>query len=97
MIITEAIARADSWQTIFFLLTAYIEALQFDAASSRLPEHLTHLPLRGVSDLTARHECLAALLKRMPCAAPPTLELAQVFGAALARLRALEGRWPRAA
>ena len=97
MIITDAIAGADSWQAIFSLLTAYLEAMQFHTESSRVPEHLTSLPLRGVGDLAARHEWLSALMTRTASVAPATLELAQICSTALSRLRALEGQWPRAA
>ena len=51
MDITDVIRDADSEYVVYFLLVAYIEALQF---CNRLPARLTRLPVTGIHDVGAR-------------------------------------------
>jgi hypothetical protein len=57
MMINDAIANANSDHTIYFLLTAYLDTLQF---SRKLPEHLTVSPITGLQDMESRLEQLIA-------------------------------------
>jgi hypothetical protein len=57
MLINDAIRTARSEHTVYFLLTAYLESLQF---SRKLPEYVTVLPLAGLNDLEWRFEKLFA-------------------------------------
>jgi len=99
MIITEALARADTVHAVFFLLAAYIEAVQSHDGGLTLPEAITRLPVRGERDLATRHadaralytRCLGETGRQVPLIA----ELSDVYGVALNRLRTLQ--WPWAA
>jgi len=57
MMIHDAIRNAGSEHAIYFLLTAYLDTLQF---SRKLPEHLTVLPITDLPDLESRFEKLVA-------------------------------------
>jgi hypothetical protein len=57
MLINDAIRTARSEHTVYFLLTAYLESLQF---SRKLPDYVTALPLAGLNDLEWRFERLFA-------------------------------------
>jgi hypothetical protein len=57
MMIHDAIRKATSEHTVYFLLTAYLDTLQF---SRKLPEHLTVLPIADLQDLDSRFERLVA-------------------------------------
>lgn len=66
MMIHDAIRKANSEHTVYFLLTAYLDTLQF---SRQLPEHLTVLPIADLPDLESRFEKLVAEFEtelRMP-------------------------------
>jgi hypothetical protein len=91
MMINDAIRNASSEHTVYFLLTAYIDSLQF---SARLPEYVTALPVSGLQDLDWRFEKLFAELE-MEIGRPesPQLQALQeavnIFEAAVTRLRRL--------
>jgi hypothetical protein len=57
MMLHDAIRNATSEHTVYFLLTAYLDTLQF---SRKLPEHLTVLPIADFQDLESRFEKLVA-------------------------------------
>ena len=57
MMLHEAIRNARTEHTVYFLLTAYLETLQF---SRKLPERLTVLPIADMQDMQARFEQLVA-------------------------------------
>jgi hypothetical protein len=59
MDITDVIRDADSEYVVYFLLVAYIEALQF---CNRLPARLTRLPVTGVHDIETRYQDLVVEL-----------------------------------
>jgi hypothetical protein len=66
MMIHDAIRKANSEHTVYFLLTAYLDTLQF---SRQLPEHLTVLPIADLRDLESRFEKLVTEFEtelRMP-------------------------------
>ena len=92
MMIIEAIESAVSEHAVYFLASAYIESLHHFHRSLGIPHSIIVLPLHGVPDLRRR---LAALSNDdnlpMPGMAS-ILEARAVFGAALARLTALESR-----
>ena len=50
MMLHEAIRNARTEHTVYFLLTAYLETLQF---SRKLPERLTVLPIADMQDMQA--------------------------------------------
>jgi hypothetical protein len=62
MLINDAIRSARSEHAIYFLLTAYLESLQF---SRKLPEYVTAMPLAGLHDLEWRFEKLFVELESM--------------------------------
>jgi len=92
MIITDAILNANSGHAVFFLLTSYMEAVGFD--SKLLPQVVTKLPFTGLKDLMIRYRFIVAKLQRPPLNLDITVtameETAEVFWAALLRLRILE-------
>lgn len=66
MMLHDAIRNAKSEHTIYFLLTAYLDTLQF---ARKLPGHLTELPIADLKDLQSRFEKLVAEFEaelRMP-------------------------------
>jgi hypothetical protein len=66
MMLHDAIRNAKSEHTIYFLLTAYLDTLQF---ARKLPDHLTELPIANLQDLQSRFEKLVAEFEselRMP-------------------------------
>jgi hypothetical protein len=91
MDITDVIRDADSEYVVFFLLTSYIEALQF---GNRLPARLTSLPVTGIRDLGRRYQDLvveldAASRKLDNKARVLITEALQIFDTALHRLALL--------
>src|SRR5690349_3796884 len=56
MSILEVICEADSEHEIYFLLTAYAEAVRYCDKLGPLPERITHLPFTGIDDLNERLE-----------------------------------------
>ena len=95
MLITDVIRRLNTEHEIGFLLTAYMESLQFYDAGKRLPPGVVTLPLRGAVDIEARFkELLAAQLCGLACPHSDTQgaiasEVTEIFGAAYARLQTL--------
>ena len=94
--IADVIQESETQGEIYFLLTSYIEALQFSGTAG-IPQHLVDLPLRGKTDLKVRFEKLLIELdgasRRLDDKACLAIkEALHVFGAALNRLRTLDGR-----
>ena len=58
MTIADVVRRSDSEWAIYFLLSAYLQALRLGDDSIRVPESITRLPLTGASDLRKRFEQL---------------------------------------
>ena|SRR5882757_5606543 len=93
MDITDVIRDADSEHVVYFLLVAYIEALQF---CNRLPARLTRLPVTGIHDIGTRYQDLvieldSASRKLDDKACVLIAEALNVFGTALHRLALLHG------
>ena len=91
--LTDAIRDANSEHAVYFLLTSYVESLQF---SKILPDRLVELPLEGLRDLRLRLDRLVAhfetTIRLMDNAACDLIgEAIQVFDAALRRLNRLHG------
>jgi hypothetical protein len=91
MKITDAIRFADSEHAVYFLLTNYVESLQF---SQRLPECLIALPLAGPNDVRLRldklvvyYESQIRLMDNSACDVAG--EALEVFDAAVRRLNNL--------
>jgi hypothetical protein len=57
MMLHDAIRKASTEHTVYFLVTAYLETLQF---SRNLPEHLTVPPIADLEDLESRFAKLVA-------------------------------------
>jgi len=95
MLITDVMRRLNTEHEINFLLTAYIETLQFYESAKRLPPGVGALPLRGAEDIEERFtELLGAELcglARSHCDTQGAIahEATEIFGAAFTRLRAL--------
>ena len=95
MFISDVIRRLNTEHEIRFLLTAYIETLQFYDSAKRLPPGVGKLPLRGVEDIEARFtELLGAELcglARSHCDTQGAIarEATEIFGAAFTRLQVL--------
>ena len=95
MTIATIIREAKTEQEIYFLLTAYIEAVQFADRLNCLSENLTRLPLSGLEELRQRSVKLVAELdaasKRLDDSVCTVIkEALEVFGVALTRLESYE-------
>ncbi|HUL41980.1 MAG TPA: hypothetical protein VLV32_08780 [Burkholderiales bacterium] len=95
MTIATIIREANTEQEIYFLLTAYIDALQFGDKLNCLSEHLRKLPLTGLEDLRARSIKLVTELdaasKRLDDKVCTVIkEALEIFGAALSRLESFQ-------
>ena len=95
MLITDVMRRLNTEHEVNFLLTAYVETLQFYAAEKRLPPGVATLPLRGTDDIEARfNELRGAQLcgaARSLCDTQSAIarEATEIFGAAHTRLQTL--------
>jgi hypothetical protein len=91
--ITEAIETADTEHIVYFLLTAYVETLDYyDPLRSSLPEEVKRLPMSGISDISDRLRAARDAIEQYAKSHAKLLieEVIEVFGAALRRLSALE-------
>ncbi len=93
MRLCEAINEATSQDAVFFLTSAYIEALQHSDCARALPAHLTSLPLDGMGDLKRRRDVIQVLIAmyypEQDGSDSVLGEAQEVFEIALRRLRAL--------
>src|SRR5208282_2655588 len=97
MMIADVIRNAETSNEIYFLLTSYLEALQFSGALDDVSPHIVDLPLRGKMDLKVRFDKLMIELdrasKRLDDKACVVLkEALHIFGAALTGLRAIDNQ-----
>lgn len=61
--ITDAIKTAQTEHVVYFLLTAYVEALgYYDPPRSSLPPYVNRLPIAGMRDVTERFRALRETL-----------------------------------
>jgi hypothetical protein len=95
MLVTEVIREAASEHEIYFLLTAYVEAVRHCDPLSCLPEEVRTLPLSGEEDVRARSERLSRMLDSSPGLArsmwPVAAEALDIFSAAAQRLQSMHG------
>ena len=102
MTINDVIREAKSEHEVYFLLTAYVEAVRYVDRMSLLPASVRDLPLNGMDDVKARFDGLRAELGQ-PNGGTDTRSLAivkesaDILGDALARLQWLEGEKARQA
>ncbi len=95
MLIMDVMHRLNTEHEIRFLLTAYIETLQFYNAATQLPAGVAALPLQDEDDIESRfHELLGAGLSglaRSHCDTQGAIarEATEIFGAASKRLQVL--------
>ncbi len=91
----DVMRRLNSEHEIRFLLTAYVETLQFYDSAKRLPPGVATLPLKDAEDIEARFtELLGAELcglARSHCDTQGAIarEATEIFGAAYTRLQVL--------
>lgn len=97
MTINDVIREAKSEHEIYFLVTAYVEAVRYCDRLNFLPEQVRDLPFKGVNDVKTRIDGLKAELGRSlaqkadsPSRAVVIKETADVLGDALKRLQWLE-------
>ena len=95
MLIVDALRRSNLPQEVNFLLTCYIDGLQFYDAARALPAGITALPVHGADEIEARLMALQQALgihASQPGESDRVIvnELAEVFAEALHRLKALE-------
>ena len=93
MKITEAIKTADTEHVVYFLLTAYVETLDYyDPLRSSLPEQVKRLPMTGIPDISDRLRAVRGAIEQYAKSHARLLieEVVEVFGAALQRLSALQ-------
>ena len=95
MLIIEAMRRSNSAHEVCFLLTNYVETLQFYDSAKRLPAGVTTLPLHGLEDIETRYaglrESQLCDLARSRCNTAGVIinEAVEVFYEALRRLKTL--------
>jgi hypothetical protein len=100
MLIIDVMRRLSTEYEINFLLTAYIETLQFYDSAKRLPPGVGALPLNGAKDIEERFtELLGAELcglARSHCDTQGAIarEATELFGAAYTRLQTLREAEP---
>lgn len=100
MQIIDVMRRLNTEHEINFLLTAYVETLQFCDSAKRLPSGVGMLPIRDAEDIEARFtELLGAELcglARSHCDTQGAIarEATEIFGAAYTRLQALRDTSP---
>ena len=91
MIIIDALKLAKTEHVVYFLLNAYIEAVDYMDATRGLPEQAKRLPVRGIEDVARRVRVLRAMRKRSgphrAAEAGMIDEALTAFGAAAERLR----------
>ena len=95
MTINDVIREARSEHEVYFLLTAYVEAVRYVDRMSFLPASVRELPLNGVDDVKARYDGLRAELGQLSHGDDSrslaiVKESADILGDALARLQWLE-------
>lgn len=95
--ITDVMREAESEHEIYFLLTAYLEALRFSDKLNLLPAPLERLPITGMADVGKRFEQLfieldsaSKGLNNNACIV--IKEALHIFSTAFNRLASLPGR-----
>jgi hypothetical protein len=89
--ITDAIKSAQTKHALYFLLTAYVETLAFNAADG-IPEKVKRLPISGKTDVRKRSEVMRNVLQEPAPdkqVVPVIEEAADVFDVAAEQLEKL--------
>jgi hypothetical protein len=95
MMITDVIREAETEHEIYFLLTAYVEAVRYLDKFNFLPRYMRDLPFAGMDSVKVRVEGLRAGLGESDILNRPLLkEAMDIFAAALDRLGSLEQERP---
>ena len=100
MLIIDAMRRSNTVHEVCFLLTNYVETLQFYDSEKRLPAGAATLPVIGQDDIEARYaglrEAQLCDLARSRCNTNGTIlnEATDVFYEALCRLKTLSKTEP---
>jgi hypothetical protein len=90
MPILDVICEADSEHEIYFLLTAYAEAVRYCDKLGTLPERITGLPFTGIDDLKQRlEEMRASFADTVERNHEVAREAIEIFCAAIERLDTL--------
>lgn len=98
MRLIDVMRRLNTEHEIRFLLTAYVETLQFYDTAKQLPPGVATLPLKGVDDIEVRFNvlldadlCGHAQSLRYRCDKQGAIakEATEIFGAAVTRLQTL--------
>lgn len=97
MMIADVIRETTTEQEIYFLLTAYIEAVKYSGQTNNLPQGVTRLPLHRIDDVETRFEELTTELDMLSWSETDggcliLREAADIFAAALSRLCSLGHR-----
>ena len=97
--LNEVIREATSEHEVYFLLTAYVEAVRHGDLLSSLPGQVRELPLTGLDDVRTRVDGLRAELgsTRNTRTRVIVAESTEIFSEALNRLQCLEWEKRRAA
>jgi hypothetical protein len=95
MLINDAIREANTEHEIFFLLTAYVEAVGYCDKLHLLPGEMRDLPLAGFPDVKARVYGLNLRLQSMAPGSDVTVrpainEALEILNTAMHRLASLE-------
>ena len=92
MIIIEVIREASTEHEIYFLLTAYVEAVRYGDKFNTLPAQMRDLPLTNMANVKERVEGIKAGLDRTNFLDRPVIkEAMDIFIVALDRLVSLKG------
>jgi hypothetical protein len=97
--LNEVIREATNEHEVYFLLTAYVEAVRHGDLLSSLPGQVRELPLQGLDDVRTRVDGLRAELgsTRNSRTRVIVAESTEIFSEALNRLQCLEWEKRRAA
>ena len=97
--LNDVIREATNEHEVYFLLTAYVEAVRHGDLLSSLPGQVRELPLRGLDDVRTRVDGLRAELgsTRNTRTRVIVAESTEIFSEALNRLQCLEWEKRRAA
>lgn len=100
MMIADVIRQSRTEHEVYFLLTAYIDAVRFGDKVDCLSESMTLLPLTGIGDVSERFDRLigeldAASRQLDDKACEAIKEALHIFGVALKRLRSPSGEQHR--
>jgi hypothetical protein len=90
MLILDAVCRAGTAKEVCYLLTSYVETMQFYSTARHLPACVIALPVRGLDDIAARLAGLQAARVTGTIDCTIAEEAAHLFREAASRLKALD-------